>query len=68
MKYTDFQLIWRVESMILKAKHFFRERSLHTTVHKLRTRSGTLGDAGRKKYFNDFLFDFGQKMRLGLGA
>ena len=26
----------------------------------------TLGDAGRKKYFNDFLFHFGQKMRLTL--
>ena len=54
--------------MIFKAKHFFRERSLHTTVHKLQTRSGTLGDAGRKKYFNDFLFHFGQKMRLALGS
>ena len=66
MEYTDFQLIWRFESMIFMAKHFFRERSLHTTVHKLRRRSGTLGDASRKKYFNDFLFHFGQKMRLAL--
>ena len=66
MKYTDFQLIWRFESMIFMAKHFFRERSLHTTVHKLRRRSGTLGDASRKKYFNDFLFHFDQKMRLAL--
>ena len=52
--------------MIFKAKHFFRERSLHTTVHKLRRQSGTLGDASRKKYFNDFLFHFDQKMRLAL--
>ena len=52
--------------MIFMAKHFFRERSLHTTVHKLRRRSGTLGDASRKKYFNDFLFHFDQKMRLAL--
>ena len=66
MEYTDFQLIWRFESMIFMAKHFFRERSLHTTVHKLRRRSGTLGDASRKKYFNDFLFHFDQKMRLAL--
>ena len=66
MKYTDFQLIWRFESMIFMAKHFFRERSLHTTVHKLRGASPTLGHAGRKKYFNDFLFHFGQKMRLAL--
>ena len=28
MEYTDFQLIWRFESMIFKAKHFFREQSL----------------------------------------
>ena len=66
MKYTDFQLIWRFESMIFRVKHFFRERSLHTTVHKLRGTSPTLGHAGRKKYFNDFLFHFGQKMRLAL--
>ena len=52
--------------MIFKAKHFFHERSLHTTVHKFRRRSGTLEDASRKKYFNDFLFHFGQKMRLAL--
>ena len=52
--------------MIFRAKHFFRERSLHTTVHKLRGTSPTLGHAGRKKYFNDFLFHFGQKMRLAL--
>ena len=26
----------------------------------------TLGDASRKKYFNDLLFHFGQKMRLAL--
>ena len=26
----------------------------------------TLGDASRKKYFNDFLFHFGQKMKLAL--
>ena len=68
MKYTDFQLIWRVESMILKAKHFFHERSLHTTVHKLRGTSITLGHAGRKKYFNDVLYHFGQKMRLAFGS
>ena len=66
MKYTDFPLIWRFESMIFKAKQFFRERSLHMTVHKLRRRTGTLGDASRKKYFNDFLFHFDQKMRLAL--
>ena len=66
MKYIDFQLIWRFENMIFMAKHFFRERSLHTTVHKLRRRSGTLGVASRKKYFNDFLFHFDQKMRLAL--
>ena len=66
MEYTDFQLIWRFESMIFMAKHFFRERSLHTTVHKLRRQSGTLGDASRKKYFNDFLFHFDQKMKLAL--
>ena len=64
MKYIDFQLIWTFESMIFKAKHFFRERSLHTTVHKLRGTSITLGHAGRKKYFNDVLYHFGQKMRL----
>ena len=64
MKYTDFQLIWRFESMIFKAKHFFRERSLHTAVHKLRGTSITLRHAGRKKYFNDVLYHFGQKMRL----
>ena len=68
MKYTDFQLIWRFESMIFRVKHFFRERSLHTTVHKLRGASPTLGHAGRKKYFNDFLFHFGQKMGLALGS
>ena len=67
MKYIDFQLMWRFESMIFKAKHFFHKRSQHTTVHKLRRTSITLGHAGRKKYFNDFLFHFGQKMRL-LGA
>ena len=64
MKYTDFQLIWRFESMIFKAKHFFHERSLHTAVHKLRGTSFTLRHAGRKKYFNDFLYHFCQKMRL----
>ena len=64
MKYTDFPLIWRFESMIFKAKHFFRERSLHTAVHKLRGTSFTLRHAVRKKYFNDFLYHFGQKMRL----
>ena len=64
MEYTDFQLIWRFETMIFMAKHFSREWSLHTIVHKLRRRSGTLGDASRKKYFNDVLFHFGQKMRL----
>ena len=52
--------------MIFRAKHFFRERSLHMTVHKLRGTSPTLGHAGRKKYFNDFLLHFGQKMRLAL--
>ena len=50
--------------MIFKAKHFFRERSLHTAVHKLRGTSFTLRHAVRKKYFNDFLYHFGQKMRL----
>ena len=44
MKYTDFQLIWRFESMIFKAKHFFRERSLH----KFRGTFIKLGHAGRK--------------------
>ena len=68
MKYIDFQLIWTFESMIFKAKQFFRERSLHTTVHKLRGTSITLGHAGRKKYFNEFLFHFGQKMRLAFGS
>ena len=50
--------------MIFKAKQFFRERSLHTAVHKLRVTSFTLRHAGRKKYFYDFLYHFGQKMRL----
>ena len=68
MKYTDFQLIWRFESMIFRAKHFFRERSLHKTVHKLRGTFITLGHAGRKKYFNDFLYHFAQKMRLAFGS
>ena len=68
MKYTGFQLIWRFESMILKAKHFFREGSLHTTVHKLRGPSITLGHVGRKKYFNDVLYHFGQKIRLAFGS
>ena len=54
--------------MIFRAKHFFRERSLHTTVHKLRGTSPTLRHTGRKKHFNDFLFHFGQKMRLALGS
>ena len=54
--------------MIFKAKHFFHERSLHTTVHKLQGTSITLGHAGRKKYFNDFLNHFGQKMRLAFGS
>ena len=27
---TEIQLIWKFESMIFKAKHFVRERSLHT--------------------------------------
>ena len=61
MKYTDFQLIWRFESMIFKAKYFFRERSLHMAVHKLRGTSFTLRHAGRKKYFNDFIHHFEPK-------
>ena len=68
MKYTDLQIIWRFECMIFKAKHFFHERALHTTVHKLRGTSITLGHAGRKKYFYDFLYHFGQKMRLAFGS
>ena len=64
MKYIDFQLIWRFESMIFKAKHFFCERSLHTAVHKLRGTSFTLRHAVRKKYFFDLLYHLGQKMRL----
>ena len=54
--------------MIFKAKHFFRERSLHTAVHKLQGTSFTLRHAVRKKYFNDFLYHFGQKMRLAFGS
>ena len=64
MKYADFQLIWRFESMIFRAKHFFRKRSLHTTVHKLRGTSITLGHAGRTKYFNDFLYHFWPKNEI----
>ena len=66
MKYIDFQLIGSFESMIFTAKQFFANDHYIQQYNELRKRLGTLGDLGRKKYFNDFLFHFGQKMRLAL--
>ena len=41
--------------MIFKAKHFFHERSLHTTVHKLRGTSFALRHASRKNILMIFV-------------
>ena len=64
MKYTDFQLILRFENMIFKAKQFFENDHYIRQYSKFRRRFGTLGDAGRKKYFKHFFVPFWPKNEI----